>query len=292
MRLQEYLEKDREKLLASLQQAGTADRAIPVIESEFDRLLYQYNEGCNNDYERRCASQMLQTARMSAPLLDCIGETKIWEQGGKLISGENKKVRLPALLLLIAGIALPLAAVIVMTGTEEALREVMELPMIGLCFAGGLVCLFQAGLFFTKRNNAFYSDKQLKAENKVDANKIYQTLHAVLLIADRNISEALSAQRLEERQREEAGENPQDLDALSLYGDLLEAGRSGDGEYALDQIGKLTFYLHQKGIEPLEYSEENRTWFDVIPGERKETIRPALVKDGKLLKKGIVAGEW
>ncbi|MBR2552640.1 MAG: hypothetical protein IKF05_06610, partial [Erysipelotrichaceae bacterium] len=91
MRLQEYLEKDREKLLASLQQAGTADRAIPVIESEFDRLLYQYNEGCNNDYERRCASQMLQTARMSAPLLDCIGETKIWEQGGKLISGENKK---------------------------------------------------------------------------------------------------------------------------------------------------------------------------------------------------------
>ncbi|MCR5300405.1 MAG: hypothetical protein K6D92_05880, partial [Erysipelotrichaceae bacterium] len=61
MRLQEYLEKDRDRLLAGLQQAGTADRAIPVIESEFDRLLYQYNEECSSDYERRCAAQMLQT---------------------------------------------------------------------------------------------------------------------------------------------------------------------------------------------------------------------------------------
>ena len=50
-------------------------------------------------------------------------------------------------------------------------------------------------------------------------------------------------------------------------------------------------HLHQKGIEAVEYSEENRSWFDVIPGEKRETIRPALVKDGRLLKKGIVSGE-
>ena len=292
MRLQEYLEKDRDRILAGLQQAGTADRAIPVIESEFDRLLYQYNEECSSDYERRCAAQMLQTARMAVPLLDCIGETKIWEQGGKLLTGEKSKVRLPAILLLLAGIALPVAAVIVMVGTDEALRQVMTLPAIGACFAGGLLCLFLAGLFFKKKNNAVYSEKQLKAENKVDANKIYQALHSILLIVDRNLGEALSAQRLEERQRAEANEQPQDNTALTLYGDLLEAARAGDGEYALDQLGKVTFYLHQQGIETLEYSTENRTWFDVIPGERKETIRPALDKDGKLLKKGIVSGDW
>ncbi len=292
MRLQEYLENDRERLLASLQQAGTAERVIPVIESELDRLLYQYNEGCSSDHERRCASRMLQTARMSASFLDCIGETKIWEQGGKLLTEEKKKVRLPSILLLIAGIALPIAAVIVMTGSDEALRQVMTTPMIAVCFAAGLIFLFLSGLFFTKKKSAVYSDKQLKAENRIDPNRIYQSLRSVLLIVDRNISEAMSLQRLEERQREEAKEEPQDNDALNLYSDLLEAARSKDGEYALDQLEKLSFYLHQKGIEILEFSEENRSWFDVIPGERKETIRPALVKDGHLLKKGIVSGNW
>ena len=70
----------------------------------------------------------------------------------------------------------------------------------------------------------------------------------------------------------------------------LKASLAKDGAYALDQISKVPFYLHQKGIEAMEYSEEYRTWFDVIPGEKKETIRPALVKDGRLLKKGIVSG--
>mgnify|MGYP002513873141 CR=1 FL=1 len=218
--------------------------------------------------------------------------TTIKTPGGKLLTGEKSKVRLPAILLLLIGIALPVAAVIVMVGTDEALRQVMTLPAIGACFAGGLLCLFLAGLFFKKKNNAVYSEKQLKAENRIDANKIYQALHSILLIVDRNLGEALSAQRLEERQRAEANEQPQDNAALTLYGDLLEAARAGDGEYALDQLGKVTFYLHQQGIETLEYSTENRTWFDVIPGERKETIRPALVKDGKLLKKGIVSGDW
>ena len=60
MNLQEILEKDRERLIASLKQAGTPERAVPVIESEYDRLLYEYNEQCSDDYERRCAAMILQ----------------------------------------------------------------------------------------------------------------------------------------------------------------------------------------------------------------------------------------
>ncbi|MBR2801123.1 MAG: hypothetical protein IKE21_00855 [Erysipelotrichaceae bacterium] len=292
MKLQEYLEQDKDRLLASLSQAGSAERAIPLIESEYDRLLYRYNEDCTSDTERRCAAHMLQTARMAAPLVDCVGETKIWEKGGKLLTEEKKKVRLPAVILLVAGIALPLAAVAVLSGTDEALAGVMEMPAIGVTFGGGLLCLFLAGLFFTKRKNATYSEKELMAENRIDANKIYQTMHAVLLIVDRNIAEALSVQQLEERQRQESEGKEEDISALSLYADLLEAQYARDGEYALDQLSKVPFYLHQQGIEMLNYSEEDRSWFDVIPGEKKETIRPALVKDGKLLKKGIVSGDW
>ena len=117
-------------------------------------------------------------------------------------------------------------------------------------------------------------------------------MSSILLVADRNITDALSSRKIEEEQMAKGKDPAHDNTDLSLYSDLLEASLAKDGAYALDQISKVPFYLHQKGIEAMEYSEEYRSWFDVIPGERRETIRPALVKDGKLLKKGIVSGDW
>ena len=288
MNLQEILEKDRERLTASLKQAGTPERAVGVIESEYDRLLYEYNEHCSDDYERRCAAMMLQTARMAAPLADCIGETAIWEQGGKLLTDEKKKVRVPAVILLIAGIVLSLASVIALFGIDLTLNKIFTAPAMAAGLIAGLVFLFLAGLFFRKTTKASYSEKQLKAEPRIDAEKIYRAMHSVLMIADRNIADALSARKIEEAQR--GGEPAETNNDLSLYSDLLEASLAKDGEYALDQISKVPFYLHQKGIEAMNYSDEYRSYFDVIPGEKQETIRPALVKDGHLLKKGIVSG--
>ena len=290
MNLQSYLEKDRERFTASLKQAQTPERTIPVIESEYDRILYEYNEQCESDYERRCAAMILQTARMAAPLVDCDGEIKIWEQGGKLLNGETKKTPLPAVLLLAAGIVLTVASLIVLGGSDAVLNKCFSMPAAPIAFFAGLSCMFLAGLLFRKKTKAVYSEKELKAEPHVNAEKVYRTMHAVLLVADRSIQEALSARRMEE---EQANQEPSESKAdLSFYSDLLEASLARDGEYALDQISKVPFYLHQKGIEAVEYSDDIRSWFDVIPGKKKETIRPALVKDGRLLKKGIVSGDY
>jgi len=289
MNLQEILEKDRERLQAALHQAGTPEKAVPVMESEYDRMLYEYNEHCEDDYQRRCAAMILQVARMSVPLVDSIGETAIWEQGGKLVSEEKKKVRISAVLLLLAGIGLTLASAAVLIGTDQVLNRVYAFPFAAAGLAGGILCLFLSGLFFRKTTKASYSEKKLKAEPRIDVEKLYRSMHAAVLTADRNIADALSARKLEEEQKKR--EQSEDKADISLYSDLLEAQLAKDGEYALDQISKVPFYLHQKGIEMVEYSEENRGWFDVIPGEKRETIRPALVKDGQLLKKGIVSGE-
>ena len=283
MNLQSYFEKDRERFVASLKQASTPEKAIPVIESEYDRILYEYNEQCEEDYERRCAAMILQSARMTAPLIDSFGEIKIWEQGGKLLNDEKKKVDIRALILLIAGIALTVVSVIVLGGSDTVLNKCLSV-------AHGRIPCKESGLFFRKKTKAVYSEKQLKAEPHIDAEKVYRTMHAVLLVADRNIADALSARRMEEESKlQDPVESKADL---SFYSDLLEASLAKDGEYALDQISKVPFYLHQKGIEAVEYRDDIRSWFDVIPGERHETIRPALVKDGRLLKKGIVSGDY
>ena len=290
MTLLEYLDKDKDKLLASFSQAQTAERVIPIVEAEYDRLLYEYNETASSDHERRYVAGMLQTARMATPLLDCIGETKIWEQGGKLLSDEKKKVRLPAILLIIAGIVLILGVMTVISGIDALLDKITDKPVLIGALAGAFACLFFGGFFLIRKKSASYSEKQLKAENRIDPHKVYQAMHAILMIIDRNIKETLAAEEAEKAREDEEEDLLKHNDELSLYSDLLEAARSKDGEYALDQLSKLSFFLHQKGIDVLEYSEDKRSFFDTIPGEKNETIRPALVKDGHLLKKGVVSG--
>ena len=91
-------------------------------------------------------------------------------------------------------------------------------------------------------------------------------------------------------------------DELELFAGLLEAETSGDSGYALDQIGNVRFYLHRQGIETVDYTQEHDSWFERMPAapgaggvglfadRSVKTVRPALVRNGELVKKGIAAG--
>ena len=68
---------------------------------------------------------------------------------------------------------------------------------------------------------------------------------------------------------------------------LMAASYSGDPEYALEKIEEIKYYLHRQQIEVVDYSEATAQYFDLMPGTQGGTIRPALVADGVLLKKGL-----
>ncbi len=91
--LQEYLEQDKEKLLADLQQAKSPEKTQEVLGRELDRMLIRYNEDCAVPEVRDAAAYMLQTARNAVPLVDTLGETKIWEEMGTALteSGSSGK---------------------------------------------------------------------------------------------------------------------------------------------------------------------------------------------------------
>ena len=59
---------------------------------------------------------------------------------------------------------------------------------------------------------------------------------------------------------------------------------------ALDAIGDLKYSLYKRGIEAVDYSEENKVMFEILPSTKESTVNPALVKDGVLLKKGVATG--
>ena len=76
---------------------------------------------------------------------------------------------------------------------------------------------------------------------------------------------------------------------LDLFSDLLAASYSQDPDYALEKLEDIKYYLHRQQIETVDYSQETAQFFDLMPGQYAGTIRPALVADGTLLRKGVAS---
>ena len=77
---------------------------------------------------------------------------------------------------------------------------------------------------------------------------------------------------------------------LDLLVALMEAKASGRDEMAMRSLSLAEEYLHMLGVEIVPYGAEHAAMFDMLPtlsGER--TVRPALVREGKVLRRGVAA---
>ena len=82
MKMIDYLDKDRERVLASLRGASTPADAQQILEKEADRLLLQYNEDCTSVRVRDAAAGMVQALRSSVPFMDTMGQPRVWRREG------------------------------------------------------------------------------------------------------------------------------------------------------------------------------------------------------------------
>ena len=77
---------------------------------------------------------------------------------------------------------------------------------------------------------------------------------------------------------------------LDLLTALMEAKASGRAELAMRSLSQAEQYLHMLGVELIHYDAEHAQLFDVLPtmGEAR-TIRPAMIKDGRMIRRGVAA---
>ena len=77
---------------------------------------------------------------------------------------------------------------------------------------------------------------------------------------------------------------------IDLLVSLMEAKQTGRGDVALSSLAQAEQYLLALGVECAYYSRENAAMFDLLPTLSEErTIRPALLRDGKLIRRGVAA---
>ena len=294
MKMTDILEKDRENLITEITGAGTADKAVRVLENEVDKLLIRYNESCDSERERDAAAYLLQAVRLALPLIDSTGRTKVWERGSdKADNNEGKgKFNLPLLLLSIAAIALlvyGLAPLVTVSLANVGTKGSGDLMMRSLFVIGGVILAFFAGTL-SRRQTGGSGKKEHQVEIYVDGSKIYRNFRSAILSVEQSLEEIRAKEKWE--LREQAG-NIDGRQAMTpeieLFSDLMAAAYSGDPEYALEKLDEIKYYLHRQQIEVVDYSEDTAQYFDMMPGARGGTIRPALVADGALFKKGLAS---
>ncbi len=285
MKMIELLEKDKDHLLTELAKAAVPEKATVVLENEMDKLLLRYNDQCDNDKERDAAAYMMQAVRLAMPMVDSVGETKVWER--ETSSGGAKKT-VPAVILIVIAIALCALAVIPdITINETTGLQTGETTRYIFGGAGILLAAI-AGFLFGRPVKA--GDKEQQVEVRIDSAKTYRNLRTAILSVDQSLEEVQAAERWSKR--EKAGEidgKPATSAEIDLFADLLAAAYSKDPEFALEKIENVKYFLHKQQIDVVDYSQETKQYFDLMPGKKAGTIRPALVADGKLLKKGMAS---
>ena len=286
--MQSILEKDKEKFLQMLSSEDNAERAAEQVSRELSRILYVFNEQENSDVVRKAAMQMISAVQAASCLLGCSGETDVYRRTKK---EENADGRLPARFWLFAmlTVACGAGAVVMYILKGNTLTSVLELPLILVLL--GLMALFM----FLTGMNAHKVAKNPKEEymthTTFDAMKIYRAVFTAVVAIDRQINDVRTDTAIaEKKQRTETRGNLSDAE-LELLASLLETGMAEEGEGAKQAVSEISYYLHRKGAEVVRYTPEHRAWFDMMPsGAGSETIRPAIVMDGNVLKKGLAAG--
>ena len=289
----DLLEKDKDKLLTELSAAASAEKAIHVLENEIDKLLLKHNEQCETDRERESAAYMMQAVRLSLPLIDSNGKIKVWESGGRRNDEDNGgSFKLSFLVLLIIGLALcvfgfgPLMMDAYLGVADNARDQVI---LHGGATIVGLIALYFSGYMYSRPKKA-KGKTEYQVDIRVDADRIYRNFRTALLSVDQSLEEINAAERW--KAREKAGSidgRTVTQSELDLFSDLLAAAYSGDPEYALEKVEQIKYFLHRQQIEVLDYSKENEKYFDLMPGSKAATIRPAMVAQGGLLKKGLAS---
>ena len=289
MKMTEILEKDKDKLLTELSNAASAEKAVKVLENETDKLLLRYNEQCQSERARDSAAYIMQAVRLAVPMIDSTGRTKVWEHEQKK-EKSDKKI-LPVTLLIIAGAALAVFGMVPLILAGIASSDAVTYRELGTrlgAVVAGLAALYAAGRL--SGGGGGKTSREHHVEIHIDADKVYRYFRTVILSVDQSLEEVTARERWDNR--EQAGSiegRPVTTPELDLFADLIAASYSGDPEFALEKIDEIKYFLHKQQIEVVDYSDSNKQFFDMMPGSQAGTIRPALIADGTLLKKGLAS---
>ena len=286
--LSQLLEQDKEQVFASLQADRESGRARQVLEKETDRLMYLAARAADSSSRSRAVQGMLQVVKNTLPLLESVTDTEVWEKSASSASGRKRRVSAAA----VASFAAGLFCIVAGLFSQASAGKVVS-PGAVLWAAGGCVLLALGGYLTGRGRGGLEGAKpEVTYSFLVDPARVWHVLQGIVLTADHSLEEAEEYARLESSSQ--AGESAGlDKEELAFFAELLENAyarrrKAPDDAALAEQVESIRYYLHSRGVETEDYSEQSAGWFEVLPsGGGNVTIRPAMLHEGALIRKGL-----
>lgn len=294
-----FLEQDKDMVMAQLSADRTQENAVRVLEKETDRLMYR--AGAFDARKAPAAQGMLQVLKSALPLTATVSEVQTWEKSAKKDAGKGS-VRPPALSVVcgIAGILCVIAGLIgpgAFSGFTRIFQVLWTAAGCALLLAGGYLAGRGRRMEGRqKTGSARAQDEEIQQTFLVDQARIWHILQGTLLGADHSLETAreLFAGAASEGSRDASG-SLKKAD-LQFFCELLENAYALRRQFPQDaaiaeQVESIRYYLHERGIETVDYSRQDGKWFELLPGDDEAvTIRPAFLQDSVVVMRGIASG--
>ena len=178
--------------------------------------------------------------------------------------------------LTLVGFAVMLAALAV----YEAVNGKMNFALLQAL--GALLMLFGANGALTATTR---QTPRAQAETAIDAADMVREVGEICQAADLCAADLALIEQDNAPSRLSGTADEAMLDLLSA---MMEARASGRQDLALRSQAEQ--YLRMLGVQSVFYDAEHAALFDVLPARSGErTVRPALVRDGELVRRGVAA---
>ena len=284
------LESDREMIMGNLARDRAPSAAQAVLEKAVDRVMYRYVEQCADPLLGDAAQAMLQSVRSAIPMIDAVSEARAWQKTLDTTGERAKRMPPAALGLLSAGVVLVVASVLAMLiggGFGGALSFVKAILPVAL----GLGAVFWAGLLAgrpKKKRLAVQTAADVRTEFLVDAEKAYHCLRGAMVVADHRL-ETLRQEADARLKNVQGAAGEASGDEINLFAELMESAYAAGNDTSREMASAIRFYLHGRGIDAVDCAPGRESWFEFLPAPSAGTLRPALVREGRLLKKGLAS---
>ena len=268
-------EERKQDFLALLEGAQNVPARIEAAQLVLEQIACVLAQEEQDDTARQRQQAVMAALRRAPQMLYAAGAQ------GELVIAQAKKPEKPAKPL--TGLRAIGAGVLALLALVELIDGRMLFALLQL--AGGALVLFGGGL--VPAQAAAAGAVKARGVLELDAKTLLEQIGNLCRAADVCESDLLLLEKAEGISRLSGTADEATIDLLLS---MLEAKASGRADAAERTLDLAQQYLRMLGMEAVAYSADAAAYFDVLPtlaGER--TIRPALLKDGKLLRRGVAA---
>ena len=276
MTLFEIYKSRKENLTLRIRESKSLYETGSVIGEVFETMQYQYLSAPENSQMAEKLASYVAMAKSTFTLLESVNKYKLWEDAQA--KPAKKKSLLPGFVALLLGVALIFTTIWYYTFLYNI--KLKEIQNFALAICGGCLLILLAGfmLFFRKKVKS-----KATVEISVDPEDIVKRLEDVV----KNIDAMLEKDRQVQVMNRQMIETAINSDEAQLFAYLMEAKLSGEADYALEQLDEVERYLAKQDVIAVKYIKGNEKYFDFLEGEETKTVRPALIRGGEILAKGL-----